>query len=957
MTLRPSSSRSPAFRKFLLRSTALVGLFSSSLAIGQAQSAGAPLNVTTLAGQAGTRQATNGTGSGARLYAPAGLVLLPGGDLVVADAGNNIFRRITPAGVVTYYAGRPMDLEDRPINVGSTDGLFADARFYIGDSAAEGPWAPPIYINVGAITLAIDGSGNIVFADTMNNTVRRLGANGTVSTLAGQPGELGTADGIGSTARFLIPSGVAMDPAGNYYVTDTGNHTIRRITPSGAVTTFAGLAGQGGSADGTGTAARFLNPTGIVADPSGNLFVTDAGNHVIRRITPAGMVTTLAGSPGQSGTSDGSGALARFNSPSGIAIDAARNLYVTDTVSHTIRRISSAGAVTTIAGSPGSAGSADGTGNAARFRDPMGIFVDGAGTVYISDTGNNTVRRATPVTGSGAPTLQVQSQPQRQQVIVGSSATFRVVATGSPAPTYQWLRNGETIPGATAATYTRPNVQFADAGLYSVIVTSGTLSFTSATAQLQVFPVGTPIPPIVILAQPTDREVAVGESVVFDVEVAGVSSPTYQWRRDGNIIAGATAARFTLPSAQLSDAGVYTLTITEGANTASTIGSRLTVFAAPTNIAPTITTSPTSQTAASGGSVTFSVTATGTPAPSYQWRRNTTPIGNGPTSSGSSIAGANGPVLTISNLSQADAGSYSVTVANIAGSTTSSAASLTVTAPPPPPPSSRIINLSILTGLAAGEYFTMGYVVGGNDTTGAKPLVIRAAGPSLGALGVPGTLPDPKLELFAGTAKTDENDNWGGSTALSEAMAAVGAFAYTGPTSLDAAAAVNITTRDNSVKVSSATASGAGAVIAEVYDATPESNNTAATPRLINVSVLKSISEGLTAGFVIRGSTTQRVLIRAIGPTLAGFGVGGTVSDPQLALFRGGSQTPIGSNNNWGGTAELTAAFAQVGAFQLPGDSLDAALLATLEPGDYTVQVSGVAGATGVALVEVYEVR
>jgi hypothetical protein len=251
----------------------------------------------------------------------------------------------------------------------------------------------------------------------------------------------------------------------------------------------------------------------------------------------------------------------------------------------------------------------------------------------------------------------------------------------------------------------------------------------------------------------------------------------------------------------------------------------------------------------------------------------------------------------------------------------------------------------------------MGYVVGGNDTSGAKPLVIRAAGPSLGALGVPGTLPDPKLELFAGSTKTSENDNWGGSPALTQAMAAVGAFAYTGPNSLDAATAVNIATRDNSVKVSSATASGAGAVIAEVYDATPEASNTAATPRLINVSVLKNISGGLTAGFVIRGSTTQRVLIRAIGPTLGGFGVGGTVSDPQLTLFRGGSQTSIGSNNNWGGTAELTAAFEQVGAFALPGNSLDAALLATLEPGDYTVQVSGVGGATGVALVEVYEVR
>ncbi len=268
--------------------------------------------------------------------------------------------------------------------------------------------------------------------------------------------------------------------------------------------------------------------------------------------------------------------------------------------------------------------------------------------------------------------------------------------------------------------------------------------------------------------------------------------------------------------------------------------------------------------------------------------------------------------------------------------------------------SSRIINLSILTPIeTSGQDFTMGYVVGGANTSGQKPLVIRAAGPSLGALGVPGTLADPRFELFADTTSTGGNNDWGGSASLANAMAAVGAFAYTSPSSLDAAADVRISTRDNSVKVS-ANGAGTGLVIAEVYDATPEASVTATTPRLINVSVLKNIGTSLTAGFVIRGGSSQTVLIRAIGPTLVTFGVGNLVSDPQLTLFRG--QTAIGSNNNWGGTAPLTAAFNQVGAFTLPAASLDAALLATLEPGDYTVQVTGVGGTTGTALVEVYEV-
>ncbi|MGH7956961.1 MAG: hypothetical protein ACREH8_08105 [Opitutaceae bacterium] len=201
-------------------------------------------------------------------------------------------------------------------------------------------------------------------------------------------------------------------------------------------------------------------------------------------------------------------------------------------------------------------------------------------------------------------------------------------------------------------------------------------------------------------------------------------------------------------------------------------------------------------------------------------------------------------------------------------------------------------------------------------------------------------------------------------------MASVGAFAYSFPGSMDAAVAANVSPGDNSVKVSSATTNAAGpdgligtaddirvtgAVIAELYDATPSASFTATTPRLVNVSVLKSIGSGLTAGFVIGGSSVKTVFVRAIGPTLAAapFSVADVVADPQLSLYSG--QTKIGENNDWGGTVALTAAFAQVGAFALPANAKDAALLATLAPGNYSVQVSGVANTSGTALVEVYE--
>jgi hypothetical protein len=338
--------------------------------------------------------------------------------------------------------------------------------------------------------------------------------------------------------------------------------------------------------------------------------------------------------------------------------------------------------------------------------------------------------------------------------------------------------------------------------------------------------------------------------------------------------------------------------------------------------------------------VNFLVTVTGTAPLTYQWRKDGTPI-----------LGATTATFTLSSVQPSDAAAYAVVITNPAGSSTSNVAMLGVTIPNP----GRLINLSVLTDIAtAGDDFTLGYVVGGNSTSGAKPLVIRAAGPSLGALGVPGTLDDPKLELFARSAKTSENDNWGGSTSLSSALSAVGAFAYTGPASKDAATTASITTRDNSVRVSAA-GSGTGAVIAEIYDATPAASFTTATPRLINVSVRKHLGSGLTMGFVVGGATPAKVLVRGIGPTLGAFGVPGTVVDPQLTLFNS-SSVKIGENNDWGGTAPLTAAFASVGAFALPSTSKDAALLVTLAPGNYTAQVTGVNGTTGVALVEVYEV-
>jgi sugar lactone lactonase YvrE len=209
----------------------------------------------------------------------------------------------------------------------------------------------------------------------------------------------GSNDGIGTNARFLFPKGVAVDSAGNVYVADTLNSTIRKVRANGAVTTFAGTAGVYGDKDGTGSSAQFFWPSGLAVDSATNLYVADLYNHTIRKITPARVVTTIAGRAGNSGSTDGVGSAARFNHPCGIAVDSAGIVYVADTYNNTIRKLTLVGTnwvVTTLGGMPGFYGTADGIGNAVRFCNPNGVAVDSAGNIYVADFYFNTIRKGYP---------------------------------------------------------------------------------------------------------------------------------------------------------------------------------------------------------------------------------------------------------------------------------------------------------------------------------------------------------------------------------------------------------------------------------------------------------------------------------------------------------------------------------------------------------------------------------
>jgi hypothetical protein len=275
-------------------------------------------------------------------------------------------------------SGAMQDIAGSPGETGNGDGTGRLARF---DHPAD---------------VTIGPAGNIYVADTNNHVIRKVTAAGLVTTVAGRPGEAGSEDGSADSARFRFPTSVCVDGGGNLYVADYANHTVRKITPAGVVSTLAGSPGERGSADGNGAAARFNQVHGVAVDDAGNVYAADFGNHTIRKISPGGVVITLAGLAENPGSADGAGASARFSAPYSVAVDRAENVYVADTSNQLIRKITPAGEVTTLAGLAGNVGGTDGPGEAARFAVPADVTVDTAGNVYVADFGNHALRKITP---------------------------------------------------------------------------------------------------------------------------------------------------------------------------------------------------------------------------------------------------------------------------------------------------------------------------------------------------------------------------------------------------------------------------------------------------------------------------------------------------------------------------------------------------------------------------------
>lgn len=531
---------------------------------GSATSAGALLmvlpqpGIAVIAGNIGGPGTIDGTGTVARFAQPQNVAVDNGGNLYVADGFN--VRKVTPAGIVTLFAGSPTAR-------GSADGTAAAATFrnlagvavapsgivYLADADAhtirrvdtagtvstfagmagvsgstDGSGTAALFNLLGG--LATDAAGNVYVADT--NQIRKITPGGVVTTLAGSAANTGFADGAGAAARFAGPSGVAVDAVGTVYVADTGNHAIRIVSPLGVVTTLAGTSTNAGSVDGVGASASFDQPTGISLDGSGNVYVSDVGGAVVRKIAAGAVVSTIAGSARATGIADGTGSAARFAYPVGIASDASGVLFVVDRANYDVRRIATNGAVTRFAGLPAIAGSVDGTGSAAQFALPFSIAIDAASNLYVGDYNNASVRKIAP--GGLVSTLAGNGS--------GSSAAFASVqglAVDAAGNVYVVDRNANLIrkvaPSGAVTTFVGSGVSGSADG------TGAAASFNAPTAI--VYDVDGDL--YVVDGNPTVRRVTTSGVVTTIAGAAG---------RTGSADGAGNVASFSLPQSIAADA-------------------------------------------------------------------------------------------------------------------------------------------------------------------------------------------------------------------------------------------------------------------------------------------------------------------------------------------------------------------------------------------------------------------
>jgi len=564
-------------------------------------------SVTTLAGLAGNPGSTDGAGSGARFNNPTAVAVDGAFNVYVADTSNDVIRKITPAGNVTTLAGKA--------------GMVGTANTANKSSALFN----------GPTGIVVNSAGSVIYvSDTNNHTIRRITSSGAVTTVAGLAGFSGNADGIDNNAEFGSPAGLAMDSAGDVYIADTAYHTIREMTYDGfaySVSTVAGTSGTAGSADGLGTAAQFNQPAGVAVDGAGNLYVADTHNDTVREISPTGIVTTPAGLAGNVGSADGVGAAAQFNQPVGVAVDSAGDVFVADSKNDTLREgsanpapqiqiqpqpqkvvIGSSASFTVKAGgnpAPGYQWQALATGAGANWGNLSdGGNYTGTGTATLTVNATTTVLsgyqyRCVAINTAGTATsnaaaltvivpLTFGTQPGAQNVKAGAKVTFSVSATAASKLTYQWQENGVNIMGATNATLVLKAVTMASDGAYSVVVTSALGSLTSSSAMLVVAKV---VPKITVQPTPASFSTMAGNTVVYSITATGDPTLTYAWQKgtknlvNGTNISGVNTPTLTLTNVTAGTTGTggsYRVIVSNPAGKATSKAVKLVVTAVTT---------------------------------------------------------------------------------------------------------------------------------------------------------------------------------------------------------------------------------------------------------------------------------------------------------------------------------------------------------------------------------------
>ena len=946
--------------------------------------------VSTFAGALGGSGYVNGVGINSRFNSPNSLVVDSSGNLTVADSGNNAIRRITSASVVTTLAGSAIGL------TGSADGNGTAASFFRPSG------------------VALDTTGNVYVTDTINSTIRRITPAGDVTTIAGTAGNAGYLDGVGGAVRFNRPFSVVLDANSNLYIADTANHVIRRSGSTTAPSIFTQPANStvavGQSTTFTVVAVGTPTPTGFQwqRKAAGTFdfvsLTTDAvySGATTATLTLSSVTQVMSGDEFRVVVSNGVSPAATSNSAVltvGIApvftSVAEASFRALQANTFTVAATSSTPVTYTATGLPTWA-----TLNAA-----SGVLSgnppDTTGSpVAITITANNGISATQSFTLTILPPNlppTIATQPAGAAVDPGATVTFSVTVTGTAPFTYQWRRNGAALPGATGSSLVLSGVQSTSSGVYSVAVTNAFGSAISTGAALVV----NSAPQITL--QPQPQLALAGGSASFSVVATGSGTLAYQWRKNNIPIPGANASTYQIAAVTAGDVGNFDVQVTNSIAVVQSSTALLTIATATT--APQITLNPVGRTAVVGSSVTFYAAATGAPAPGYQWRKDGTPI-----------SGANGATLSFSNVQASDSANYDVVVTNAGGSATSSPAGLTIIARSfsgvyfgsfggglgnwalyvrddnsgvflsyLPNSSAPIMSLNVIVD--GNGQFTFSQAAIATDSRPGEPeraaalLPVTLVGSIAGTGVVSGTVSGGASLTLTGAAAPVSGGTVGVTGFYQAGSSNNGAVTYTiaGPngtayvvaqagTATDGGSGTvtsggavlvstgnSVITENISADAGLITGSSSGRVVAA--NLTGGSDSAMARQRLINISTRARAGTAdnlLIAGFVIAGQESKPVLIRAVGPTLGAFGVPGVLATPRLELFRG--QTSIAVNTGISASrAAIDAAGVQAGAFALGAAGTDAAIVTTLAPGAYTAQVGSTTAATGVALVEVYD--